>query len=169
MAFIRVCSGTALHCAALNCAALNCAVCCTAVCHTALLCAALLCTSRHCTLCALCCNTLHCAALHCATQCAELNCIHLFNFISPHLYCTSLSGTFRKGMKVGHSRMKRTINLSSAQALFAQDRESITEAFPGDVIGTYCCTAHTADMNQASYVHSLIYCANKMKNPLTRF
>ena len=40
-------------------------------------------------------------------------------------------------MKVGHSRMKRTINLSSAQALFAQDRESITEAFPGDVIGTY--------------------------------
>ena len=25
------------------------------------------------------------------------------------------SGTFRKGMKVGHSRMKKTINLSSAQ------------------------------------------------------
>ena len=64
----------------------------------------------------------------------------LFIFVS---LCTiiilqiSLPGTFRKGMKVGHSRMKRTINLSSAQALFAQDRESITEAFPGDVIGTY--------------------------------
>ena len=46
------------------------------------------------------------------------------------------SGTFKKGMKVGHRRMKRTINLSSAQALFAQDRESITEAYPGDVIGS---------------------------------
>ena len=30
------------------------------------------------------------------------------------------SGTFRKGMKVSHSRMKKTINLSSAQSLFAQ-------------------------------------------------
>jgi peptide chain release factor 3 len=47
------------------------------------------------------------------------------------------SGTFRKGMKVGHSRMKKTINLSSAQALFAKDRESITEAYPGDVIGIF--------------------------------
>lgn len=47
------------------------------------------------------------------------------------------SGTFRKGMKVGHSRMKKAINLSSAQSLFAQDRESITEAYPGDVIGIH--------------------------------
>ena len=45
------------------------------------------------------------------------------------------SGTFKKGMKVNHSRMKKNINLSSAQSLFAQDRESIEEAFPGDVIG----------------------------------
>jgi hypothetical protein len=52
-------------------------------------------------------------------------------------------------MKVGHSRMKRTINLSSAQALFAQDRESITEAFPGDVIGTCECANRTADLQQA--------------------
>lgn len=47
------------------------------------------------------------------------------------------SGTFRKGMKVNHSRMKKSINLSSAQSLFAQDRESINEAFPGDVIGIH--------------------------------
>jgi hypothetical protein len=47
------------------------------------------------------------------------------------------SGTFRKGMKVSHSRMKKSINLSSAQSLFAQDRESITEAYPGDVIGIH--------------------------------
>mmetsp|Transcript_4951 Transcript_4951/g.8063 ORF Transcript_4951/g.8063 Transcript_4951/m.8063 type:complete len:642 (+) Transcript_4951:42-1967(+) len=47
------------------------------------------------------------------------------------------SGIFRKGMKVGHSRMKKSINLSSAQSLFAQDRESVTEAYPGDVIGIH--------------------------------
>lgn len=47
------------------------------------------------------------------------------------------SGTFRKGMKVNHSRMKKSISLSSAQSLFAQDRESINEAFPGDVIGIH--------------------------------
>lgn len=47
------------------------------------------------------------------------------------------SGTFRKGMKVGHSRMKKTINLSSAQSLFAQDREAVLEAYPGDVIGIH--------------------------------
>lgn len=47
------------------------------------------------------------------------------------------SGTFRKGMKVNHSRLRKSINLSSAQSLFAQDRESIEEAFPGDVIGIH--------------------------------
>lgn len=47
------------------------------------------------------------------------------------------SGTFRKGMKVGHNRLKKTINLSSAQSLFAQDREAIVEAFPGDIIGIH--------------------------------
>lgn len=47
------------------------------------------------------------------------------------------SGVFRKGMKVNHSRMKKAINLSSAQSLFAQDRESILEAFPGDIIGIH--------------------------------
>ena len=47
------------------------------------------------------------------------------------------SGTFKKGMKVNHSRVKKLISLSSAQSLFAQDRESIVEAFPGDVIGIH--------------------------------
>ena len=47
------------------------------------------------------------------------------------------SGTFRKGMKVGHSRMKKSITLTSGQSLFAQDRESVIEAFPGDVIGIH--------------------------------
>lgn len=47
------------------------------------------------------------------------------------------SGVFRKGMKVQHSRMRRAINLSSAQALFAQEREAVVEAYPGDVIGIH--------------------------------
>jgi peptide chain release factor 3 len=47
------------------------------------------------------------------------------------------SGIFQKGIKVNHSRMKKTINLSSAQSLFAQDREAITIAYPGDVIGIH--------------------------------
>jgi peptide chain release factor 3 len=47
------------------------------------------------------------------------------------------SGTFKKGMKVGHSRTKKTFNLSSAQSLFAQERESVEEAYPGDVIGIH--------------------------------
>ena len=47
------------------------------------------------------------------------------------------SGVFRKGMKVQHSRMKRSINLTSAQSLFAQEREAIVEAYPGDVIGIH--------------------------------
>lgn len=38
-------------------------------------------------------------------------------------------------MKVSHSRLKRNINLSQAQQLFAQERETIETAFPGDVIG----------------------------------
>jgi peptide subunit release factor RF-3 len=38
-------------------------------------------------------------------------------------------------MKVNHARMKKTISLSQAQQLFAQERETIEEAFPGDIIG----------------------------------
>jgi peptide chain release factor 3 len=45
------------------------------------------------------------------------------------------SGTFQKGMKVQHGRLKRSISLAQAQQLFAQERESIEIAYPGDVIG----------------------------------
>jgi peptide subunit release factor RF-3 len=47
------------------------------------------------------------------------------------------SGVFRKGMKVQHSRLQRSLSLSSAQNLFAQDREEVTTAYPGDVIGIH--------------------------------
>jgi peptide chain release factor 3 len=47
------------------------------------------------------------------------------------------SGVFRKGMKVQHSRTERSLSLASAQNLFAQDREEVTVAYPGDVIGIH--------------------------------
>jgi len=52
-------------------------------------------------------------------------------------YVRVVSGTYRKGMKVGHSRSKagKKYNLAQAQALFGNDRESIDIAYPGDVIG----------------------------------
>jgi peptide chain release factor 3 len=45
------------------------------------------------------------------------------------------SGKFEKDMTVTHARTGKVIRLSRPQKLFAQDRESIEEAYPGDVIG----------------------------------
>jgi peptide chain release factor 3 len=45
------------------------------------------------------------------------------------------SGKFEKDMTVCHARTGKLIRLSRPQKLFAQDRESIAEAYPGDVIG----------------------------------
>lgn len=52
-------------------------------------------------------------------------------------YIRIVSGSFHKGMKVGHSRSKpnKRYNLATAQTLFGSDRESIEVAYPGDVIG----------------------------------
>jgi peptide chain release factor 3 len=52
-------------------------------------------------------------------------------------YVRIVSGVYRKGMKVGHSRSKsnKRYNLATAQALFGSDRTSIDIAYPGDVIG----------------------------------
>lgn len=52
-------------------------------------------------------------------------------------YIRVVSGTYKKGMKVGHSRSKagKKYNLAQAQALFGNDRESVDRAYPGDVIG----------------------------------
>jgi len=48
-----------------------------------------------------------------------------------------VSGTYTRGMKVGHSRSKpsKRYNLAQGQMLFGQDRETIDVAYPGDVIG----------------------------------
>ena len=45
------------------------------------------------------------------------------------------TGKFEKDMNVIHARTGKTVRLSRPQKLFAQDRESIEVAYPGDVIG----------------------------------
>jgi peptide chain release factor 3 len=45
------------------------------------------------------------------------------------------SGRFERGMEVIHTRTARKLHLSRAHTLFAQDRENIEEAYPGDIVG----------------------------------
>jgi peptide chain release factor 3 len=45
------------------------------------------------------------------------------------------SGKFEKDMTVTHARSGKLVRLSRPQKLFAQDREVIEEAYPGDIIG----------------------------------
>ncbi len=45
------------------------------------------------------------------------------------------SGRFEKDMVVNHPRLGRKIRMSRPHRLFARDRDTVEEAFPGDVIG----------------------------------
>lgn len=45
------------------------------------------------------------------------------------------SGTFRREMEVFHPRTGKKIRLKRAHKLFGQERETMDEAFPGDIIG----------------------------------
>ena len=45
------------------------------------------------------------------------------------------SGRFRKDMDAFHPRLGRTVRLARPHRLFAQERETVEEAFPGDVVG----------------------------------
>jgi peptide chain release factor 3 len=45
------------------------------------------------------------------------------------------SGKFERDMMVTHQRTGKTMRLSSSHKLFGQDRETVDEAWPGDVIG----------------------------------
>jgi peptide chain release factor 3 len=45
------------------------------------------------------------------------------------------SGKFERDMNVVHSRTGRTVRLSSSHKLFGQERETVDEAWPGDVVG----------------------------------
>jgi len=46
-----------------------------------------------------------------------------------------VSGRFEKDMEASHSRLNRRLRLSRPQRLFAQDRETVEEAYPGDIVG----------------------------------
>jgi peptide chain release factor 3 len=45
------------------------------------------------------------------------------------------SGRFEKDMEVFNPRLGRTVRLTRPHRLFGQDRETVEEAFPGDVVG----------------------------------
>jgi peptide chain release factor 3 len=45
------------------------------------------------------------------------------------------SGKFERGMAVTHVQTGKIVRLSSSHKLFGQDRETVDEAYPGDVIG----------------------------------
>jgi peptide chain release factor 3 len=45
------------------------------------------------------------------------------------------SGKFERDMMVVHQRSGKNIRLSSSQKLFGQERETVNEAWPGDVVG----------------------------------
>jgi len=45
------------------------------------------------------------------------------------------SGKFERDMTVVHTRTQRKVRLSSSHKLFGRDRETIDEAYPGDVVG----------------------------------
>lgn len=50
-------------------------------------------------------------------------------------YMRIVSGEFARGMDVVHSRTGRKLRLSQAHTLFAQDREKVESAYPGDIVG----------------------------------
>ena len=45
------------------------------------------------------------------------------------------SGKFERDMTVFHSRSEKKVRLSSSHKLFGNERETVNEAFPGDIIG----------------------------------
>lgn len=45
------------------------------------------------------------------------------------------SGRFERAMKVHNTRSGKSVRLSSAHNLFGRDRETVDEAFPGDILG----------------------------------
>ncbi|MCW5550387.1 MAG: peptide chain release factor 3, partial [Opitutaceae bacterium] len=50
-------------------------------------------------------------------------------------FCRVCSGKFERDMVVAHQRTGRQVRLSSSHKLFGQERETVDEAWPGDVIG----------------------------------
>ncbi len=47
------------------------------------------------------------------------------------------SGTYRKGQKIKHVRIGKTVQIANAITFMAQDRAHVEQAFPGDIIGLH--------------------------------
>jgi peptide chain release factor 3 len=47
------------------------------------------------------------------------------------------SGKFEGGMRVHHFRLGKAVRLNRAEQFFAQERESVMEAYAGDIVGLY--------------------------------
>lgn len=47
------------------------------------------------------------------------------------------SGTYEKGMKMRHVRIKKDVKVGNAITFMASEREHVEEAFPGDIIGLH--------------------------------
>ena len=47
------------------------------------------------------------------------------------------SGHYQKGMKINHVRIKRQVQISNALTFMAGEREQVTDAWPGDIIGLH--------------------------------
>lgn len=47
------------------------------------------------------------------------------------------SGSFDRGMEVKHSRTGKKMKLNQSHSFFASDRETVTSAMPGDIVGLY--------------------------------
>ena len=47
------------------------------------------------------------------------------------------SGKFESGMRVWHYRLGKEIRLARAEQLFAQERTTVHEAWPADVVGLH--------------------------------
>ncbi|MAE74736.1 MAG: peptide chain release factor 3 [Bdellovibrionaceae bacterium] len=50
-------------------------------------------------------------------------------------FCRVCSGKFQRGMKVKHTRLDRDLRLAYASAFQAKDRDTVDEAFAGDIVG----------------------------------
>ncbi len=50
-------------------------------------------------------------------------------------YLRICSGVFERDMKAVHVQSGKTLRLSNSRKMFARDRETVDQAFPGDVIG----------------------------------
>ncbi len=48
-----------------------------------------------------------------------------------------VSGKYTKGMKLRHVRLQKDVNISDAVTFMAGDREQVSEAYPGDIIGLH--------------------------------